>query len=68
MNTQEFNAGINKITHLALNLRFIDSMSTNQLRNLFIEPDSHIKERLITSKNPIGERKQKRDLQAITKT
>jgi hypothetical protein len=68
MNQQTFNEEINKIMHYGLSLNVIDGMSTSQLIDLLIEPEKHIKKRLITSKNIIDERKQMRDLESLKDT
>ena len=59
---------IEKIMHYGLDLSLIDGMSSSQLRNLIIEPETQIKERLITSKNVIDKRSQMSKLAALKET
>lgn len=68
MDKQEFTEKVNEIMQIGLNINVIEGMAEAQLINLIIEPEKHIKDRLITSKELIDRKRQIRELECLKET
>ena len=67
-NIDLFQKEINKVMQTAFALNVLAAASDNELRNLIINPSLYVKQRVITSKILIDQRKQERQLKEIMVT